>query len=100
VTAEVNPSVDWGRAEQLTTLEKTTAISRKQQPIELATENPARLWAQVKMSDSDAEVKLARMFLDGTGVDQNCAQAEVLLLDASRKGNTQASSLLSDHACK
>src|SRR5215471_690126 len=66
----------------------------------VAIDDTAKLWAQVKMSDSDAEVKLAQMFLEGTSVDQNCAQAEILLLDASRKGNVQATSLLHDHPCQ
>jgi TPR repeat protein len=85
----------------VTTAEKPTPESRNYKQLrETSTDDPAKLWAQVKMSDSDAEVKLARMFLEGTGVAQNCAQAELLLLDASRKGNSQASSLLSDHPCQ
>lgn len=91
-------SLDPPLAEKVATAEKpTTPTSRIDKPQkEAATSDPAKLWAQVKMSDSNAEVKLARMFLEGTGVAQNCAQAEILLLDASRKGNSQASSLLSD----
>jgi type II secretory pathway predicted ATPase ExeA len=95
------PSVDAPLTTEVTTAEKPTPESRNYKQLrETSTDDPAKLWAQVKMSDSDAEVKLARMFLEGTGVAQNCAQAELLLLDASRKGNSQASSLLSDHPCQ
>lgn len=60
--------------------------------------NPATLWEQVKEGRSDAEVELARIYLNGTGREQNCEQARVLLQDASRRGNTQAADLLADSA--
>jgi general secretion pathway protein A len=61
------------------------------------TSDPANLWAQVKNEDSDAAVDLARLYLQGTAVPQNCVQAKVLLLAASRKGNERAADLLSDY---
>jgi general secretion pathway protein A len=55
------------------------------------------LWAKVKKGSSTAEVKLARIYLEGTAQPQNCAQAQVLLLAASRKGNARAADLLNDY---
>jgi type II secretory pathway predicted ATPase ExeA len=60
--------------------------------------DPSKLWALVKKKDTNAEVELARMYLDGTGVPQNCTQAQILLEAASRKGSARASDLLSDAA--
>jgi len=60
--------------------------------------DPTTLWTQVKNGSSEAEVELARIYLDGTGRERNCDQARVLLQDASRKGNTQAADLLADSA--
>jgi general secretion pathway protein A len=57
--------------------------------------DPEQLWAQVKKQNSNAEVELARMYLDGSVVPQNCQQAQVLLRAASRKGNRRAADLLS-----
>jgi type II secretory pathway predicted ATPase ExeA len=59
------------------------------------TDDPTELWAQVKNEDTDAEVELARLYLKGTAVPQNCAQAKILLLAASRKGNALAATILS-----
>ena len=58
--------------------------------------DPSELWAQVKSGNSDAEIELARLYLQGTAVPQNCAQAQVLLQTASRKGNVRAADLLSN----
>lgn len=52
------------------------------------------LWQLVKKNHSDAEVKLANLYLEGTVVARNCTQAQILLQDASRKGNTRATDLL------
>jgi len=52
--------------------------------------NPAELWKQVANKSSSAEVALANLYLDGVVVPQNCPQAQVLLLAASKKGNTDA----------
>jgi type II secretory pathway predicted ATPase ExeA len=59
------------------------------------TSDPATLWAKVRAENSDAEVDLARLYLEGTVVPQNCAQADILLQAASRKGNARASNLWS-----
>jgi len=61
---------------------------------------PGKLWEQVKKQDSNAEVALARMYLDGTDVPQNCQQAQVLLLAASKKGNARAVDLLNHYSDK
>jgi len=72
--------------------------SRQHPPRHLErTSDPAKLWAQVKNRSSDAEVELARLYLAGTAVPQNCAQAQILLLAASRRGNVRAANLLSDY---
>jgi general secretion pathway protein A len=56
-----------------------------------------QLWQQVKKSQrSDAEVKLARIYLEGTVVPRNCAQAQVLLQDATRRRNASAADLLNE----
>jgi hypothetical protein len=60
------------------------------------TSDPAKLWEQVKNQNTDAELELARLYREGTAVPQNCAQAEMLLLAASGKGNARATDLLHD----
>jgi type II secretory pathway predicted ATPase ExeA len=64
------------------------------------TSDPAKLWAKVRNGSSDAEVELARIYLEGTSEPQNCAQAQVLLLAASRKGNARATDLLNDYGAQ
>jgi type II secretory pathway predicted ATPase ExeA len=78
-------------------LSATSAQTWRSQPrpdLEQA-HDPTELWAQVKNEDTDAEVELARLYLEGTAVPQNCAQAKILLLAASRKGNARATTMLS-----
>ncbi|HXZ40309.1 MAG TPA: SEL1-like repeat protein [Terriglobales bacterium] len=62
--------------------------------IEIA-DDPAQLWKRVARGDAGAEIELAKMYLDGVRVAQNCEQARLLLLAASKKGSTVASNLLS-----
>jgi hypothetical protein len=57
-------------------------------------EDPAGLWKRVRMGSTPAEVTLAKLYLEGTGVAQNCEQTHLLLLAASRKGSKAADSLL------
>jgi TPR repeat protein len=57
---------------------------------------PDQLWAQVKKNKSDAEIELARMYLEGVSVPRNCTQARILLEAASRHGNALAIDLLKD----
>jgi type II secretory pathway predicted ATPase ExeA len=59
--------------------------------------DPAQLWAEVRAENSDAEVDLARLYLEGTAVTQNCAQAEVLLRAAARRGNSRVAHLLNNY---
>jgi hypothetical protein len=47
--------------------------------------DPAELWRQVGNESTRAEVALAKLYLDGVVVPQNCLQAQVLLLAASKK---------------
>jgi type II secretory pathway predicted ATPase ExeA len=106
VNAELQPRTEWasrisadgtyGRPEAV-----SPTVTRKSpqypQPDFEQTDDPAKLWAQVKMQSSDAEVKLARLYLEGTAVPQNCAQAQILLLAATRKENALAPGLLNDY---
>jgi hypothetical protein len=62
--------------------------------IEIA-EDPAQLWKRVQRGNTSAEIELAKLYLDGVRVAQNCEQARLLLLAASKKGSTAASNLLS-----
>jgi type II secretory pathway predicted ATPase ExeA len=59
--------------------------------------DPAELWKQVANESTSAEVALANLYLDGVVVPQNCPQAQVLLLAASKKGNSGAESLLATY---
>lgn len=58
------------------------------------------LWAQVRLENSDAEIALARKYIEGTSVPRNCAQAEVLLQAATRRGNPHAIDLLNESECR
>jgi TPR repeat protein len=49
----------------------------------------------VRQGNIEAEVALAKLYLEGTEVPQNCEQAHMLLLAASKKGNNNADELLS-----
>jgi general secretion pathway protein A len=74
-----------------------TQKSRQYAPPDLhqtRTNDPAKLWEQVKGESSDAEVELGRLYIEGTAVPKNCAQAELLLQAASRRGNARAADLL------
>ncbi len=48
------------------------------------------LWAATRKGDTGANIVLADLYVRGDGVAQNCAQARVLLLAASKKGNEKA----------
>jgi TPR repeat protein len=52
------------------------------------------LWAASRKGDTGASIVLADLYQRGDGVPQNCAQARVLLLAASKKGNEQATQKL------
>jgi len=58
-------------------------------------DNAVELWKRVRHGDTDAEVALAKLYLDGTRVSQSCEQAHLLLLAASRKKHPEAERLLS-----
>ena len=52
------------------------------------------LWAATRKGDTGANIVLADLYIRGDGVQQNCAQARVLLLAASKKGNEKATQKL------
>jgi hypothetical protein len=52
------------------------------------------LWAASRKGDTGASIVLADLYVRGDGVPQNCRQARVLLLAASKKGNEQATQKL------
>jgi hypothetical protein len=52
------------------------------------------LWAASRKGDTGANIVLADLYIRGDGVQQNCAQARVLLLAASKKGNETATQKL------
>jgi hypothetical protein len=57
-------------------------------------DDPASLWKRVGTGSASAEVELARLYLDGTHVPQNCEQAHLLLLAALKKQSSKAGDLL------
>jgi type II secretory pathway predicted ATPase ExeA len=59
--------------------------------------DPGKLWEEVGQQNTDAEVMLARLYLEGTSVPKSCEQAQVLLQAASRKGNVRAKDLLQSY---
>jgi hypothetical protein len=50
----------------------------------------AWLWKAVAKGNPQASIKLASMYVQGSGVDRNCDQAQVLLRGAAKAGNEQA----------
>jgi TPR repeat protein len=62
--------------------------------IDAAKVDPVELWKAVKRGSVNAEVALARLYLEGEAVPQNCEQAHMLLSVASMKGSKAADSLL------
>jgi len=54
------------------------------------------LWAAVEKGNTKAAIILADLYGWGRGVPQNCDQARVLLLAASRRGSTEAQERLQD----
>jgi TPR repeat protein len=53
------------------------------------------LWASVEKGNSNAEVALAGLYIEGKGVSKNCDQAKILLTAAARKGGARTQDLLS-----
>lgn len=80
---------------------RTVTRATRNEAVRLSTElDRDELWKRVKQQNNDAEVELARMYLDGTAVPRNCEQAHILLQAASQKGNTQANKLLNDESSR
>ena len=57
-------------------------------------DDPVELWKAVKRGSVSAEVALAKLYLEGEAVPQNCEQAHILLLAASMKGSKAADNFL------
>jgi len=62
--------------------------------LSVSVRDPADLWKKVKHGDSNAEVTLAEFYL-GENAAQNCEQAHLLLLAASKNRNKAADDILS-----
>ena len=58
------------------------------------TMDPSGLWKRVQKGSTSAEISLATLYLDRSGVEQNCEQAHLLLVVASRHGSKVADDLL------
>ena len=59
--------------------------------------DPAELWKEVAKENAHATVALARLYLDGKGVTQDCAQAQVLLLAASKIDSKMTAEVMTDY---
>jgi len=57
-------------------------------------DDPVELWKAVKRGSVSAEVALAKLYLEGEAVPQNCEQAHILLFAASMKGSKAADNFL------
>jgi hypothetical protein len=72
------------------TLSVALAQSRETRTARKSVASPQRLWSAVEGGNVQAALTLADLYLRGDGVPVNCDQARVLLLVASKRGNTQA----------
>lgn len=61
---------------------------------------PAFLWNAVKRGNVRAEVALANLYIKGSEVPQNCEQAHMLLLAASKKDSRVAEDSLRNYAAQ
>lgn len=57
-------------------------------------DNPIELWSRVRQGSPEAEVALAKLYLQGIAVERSCEQAHVLLSAASQKRSKAADGLL------
>jgi len=48
------------------------------------------LWVAVEKGNTSAEIDLAELFRQGSGVAKNCDQTRILLSAAARKGSAEA----------
>jgi len=60
-----------------------------------AANDPAELWRSVRKGNPDAEIRLAKLYLEGNTVAQNCEQAHLLLLAAMKRNSKAADNILS-----
>jgi hypothetical protein len=73
----------------------TVSAPRAVPPVS-TTDDPAELWKRVRKGNTEAEVTLAKLYLDGNRVTQNCEQARLLLLAAAKKQNRAADQALAN----
>lgn len=83
------PSGTARRAASLSRTARGQVMDRAAKPSD-ERDHAAQLWKAVAKGDSEAQVELARMYVQGSGVVRNCEQAEILLRGAAKKGNEQA----------
>jgi general secretion pathway protein A len=101
--APKSPASGNGRSKAPVGPQTSTRLSRygeshaRETSIMMTASDPAELWKQVGNGSTSAEVALANLYLDGSVAPQNCAQAQVLLLAASKNGNKGAESLLATY---
>jgi hypothetical protein len=69
-------------------------LGTAQTPDTAKEDDPVELWKAVKRGNVIAEVALAKLYLQGKSVPQNCEQAHMLLQTASTKGSKPADTLL------
>jgi TPR repeat protein len=75
--------------------EYSAGMSRLRQDDPMAHAEAAQhLWNAIMEGSVPAEAALARLYLQGDGVEKNCDQAQVLLDVAAKKNNEQAVQLL------
>jgi type II secretory pathway predicted ATPase ExeA len=75
---------------------RASLANTRPEQIQTPSENPAELWELVKEGSTSAEIKLASLYFEGNVVEQDCKQAHLLLVVASRKGSKIAASLLNN----
>ena len=91
-TEVVLPSPTLPPAPPIQDSKSTSSLVRK---AALTTDDPDELWRRVRKGNPDAEVALARLYLEGKVVTQNCEQARLLLLAAAKRKSKAAESVLS-----
>jgi len=90
---ETSPSTETPPAPAAATVVTPPVAAHKSAPE--TTKDPIELWKRVRRGNTEAEIELAMMYLDGRQVSQNCEQAHLLLLAAAKKQTTKSTDLLS-----
>jgi hypothetical protein len=96
VASSTEPTATASQPSSQSTSSVTDAVTEPPaEDIHAMANDPAELWRRVQRGNANAEVELARLYVAGKGVVQNCEQAHLLLLAASRKRSSAASDVLS-----